>query len=174
MTSISPPPARWRPGPRSVLRFPNACAPPATPAASTTRHATRWPDCVYPDAHNRLAHPELLSAEGLDAWTVSELWLMGAPDERQNHIVEHHRDHRQQDCRAAGAPLTDRAYDRVGRPNQSLGSRPCPPPQAPRGTVCGGPPGGPAGVIRAATESPSGEHGERPARDERPVIICER
>jgi LmbE family N-acetylglucosaminyl deacetylase len=35
---------------------------------------------VYPDARNPYAHPELL-AEGLEAWSVSEMWLMtgGAP-----------------------------------------------------------------------------------------------
>jgi LmbE family N-acetylglucosaminyl deacetylase len=36
---------------------------------------------VYPDARNPFAHPELLD-EGLDAWTVDEVWLMAsrAPD----------------------------------------------------------------------------------------------
>jgi LmbE family N-acetylglucosaminyl deacetylase len=34
---------------------------------------------VYPDARNPFAHPELLADEGLDAWTVSEVWLMGGP-----------------------------------------------------------------------------------------------
>ncbi|MDT7675103.1 MAG: hypothetical protein QOD82_3005 [Pseudonocardiales bacterium] len=43
---------------------------------------------VYPDARNPFAHPELLAEEGLDAWTVPELWLIAAPDERQNHIVD--------------------------------------------------------------------------------------
>ncbi|HEX4251684.1 MAG TPA: PIG-L deacetylase family protein [Pseudonocardia sp.] len=43
---------------------------------------------VYPDARNPFAHPELLADEGLQAWTVRELWLVGAPDERQNHAVE--------------------------------------------------------------------------------------
>jgi LmbE family N-acetylglucosaminyl deacetylase len=43
---------------------------------------------VYPDARNPFAHPELLQKEGLDAWTVGELWLMGAPDERINHVVD--------------------------------------------------------------------------------------
>jgi LmbE family N-acetylglucosaminyl deacetylase len=32
---------------------------------------------VYPDARNPFAHPELL-AEGLDAWTVPEVWLAGS------------------------------------------------------------------------------------------------
>jgi len=43
---------------------------------------------VYPDARNPFAHPELLSDEGLDAWSVPELWLMAAPRERINHIVD--------------------------------------------------------------------------------------
>jgi LmbE family N-acetylglucosaminyl deacetylase len=34
---------------------------------------------VYPDARNPFAHPELLGEEGLDAWTVSEVWLMAHP-----------------------------------------------------------------------------------------------
>jgi LmbE family N-acetylglucosaminyl deacetylase len=32
---------------------------------------------VYPDARNPFAHPELLEEEGLEPWTVTELWLMG-------------------------------------------------------------------------------------------------
>ncbi len=36
-------------------------------------------NAVYPDARNPFAHPELLADEGLDAWTVSEVWLMGHP-----------------------------------------------------------------------------------------------
>jgi LmbE family N-acetylglucosaminyl deacetylase len=32
---------------------------------------------VYPDARNPFAHPELLDAEGLEPWTVNELWIMG-------------------------------------------------------------------------------------------------
>ena len=43
---------------------------------------------VYPDARNPFAHPELLADEGLAAWTVRELWLMAAPDERVDHIVD--------------------------------------------------------------------------------------
>ncbi|MGE3286978.1 MAG: PIG-L deacetylase family protein [Pseudonocardia sp.] len=42
---------------------------------------------VYPDARNPFAHPELL-ADGLPAWTVRELWLMAAPDERVDHTVD--------------------------------------------------------------------------------------
>jgi LmbE family N-acetylglucosaminyl deacetylase len=36
-------------------------------------------DAVYPDARNPFAFPELRSAEGLAAWTVREVWLMGGP-----------------------------------------------------------------------------------------------
>jgi LmbE family N-acetylglucosaminyl deacetylase len=32
---------------------------------------------VYPDARNPFAHPELLEVEGLEPWTVAELWVMG-------------------------------------------------------------------------------------------------
>ena len=35
---------------------------------------------VYPDARNPFAHPELLDDEGLEPWTVNELWIMGGPD----------------------------------------------------------------------------------------------
>jgi len=40
---------------------------------------------VYPDARNPFAHPELL-AEGLEPFTVPEMWLMAAPD--ANRAVE--------------------------------------------------------------------------------------
>jgi LmbE family N-acetylglucosaminyl deacetylase len=35
---------------------------------------------VYPDARNPFAHPELLDVEGLEPWTVPELWVMASPD----------------------------------------------------------------------------------------------
>lgn len=42
-------------------------------------------DAVYPDARNPFAHMELLDQEGLEPWTVSEVWIMAggsmAPDE---------------------------------------------------------------------------------------------
>jgi len=34
---------------------------------------------VYPDARNPFAHSELLQDEGLDAWTVSEVWVAAGP-----------------------------------------------------------------------------------------------
>jgi LmbE family N-acetylglucosaminyl deacetylase len=41
---------------------------------------------VYPDARNPFAHPSLLQDEGLDAWTVPEVWVMGSPD--PNHWTD--------------------------------------------------------------------------------------
>ncbi len=43
-------------------------------------------DAVYPDARNPFAFPELHAEEGLEAWTVREVWLPGglAP----NHYVD--------------------------------------------------------------------------------------
>ncbi len=41
---------------------------------------------VYPDARNPFAHPVLLDEEGLDAWSVGEVWVMGAPE------VNHYED----------------------------------------------------------------------------------
>lgn len=41
---------------------------------------------VYPDARNPFAHPTLLQDEGLDAWSVSEVWVMGSPE------VNHYED----------------------------------------------------------------------------------
>jgi LmbE family N-acetylglucosaminyl deacetylase len=35
---------------------------------------------VYPDARNPFAHPELLDGEGLEPWTVHELWIMGGAE----------------------------------------------------------------------------------------------
>jgi LmbE family N-acetylglucosaminyl deacetylase len=35
---------------------------------------------VYPDARNPFAHPELLDEEGLEPWTVNELWIMGGTE----------------------------------------------------------------------------------------------
>ena len=34
---------------------------------------------VYPDARNPFAHVSLLADEGLEAWTVHEVWVMGGP-----------------------------------------------------------------------------------------------
>ncbi|HEY1618842.1 MAG TPA: PIG-L deacetylase family protein [Streptosporangiaceae bacterium] len=36
-------------------------------------------DAVYPDARNPSAYPELITREGLAAWTVPEVWMRGGP-----------------------------------------------------------------------------------------------
>ena len=41
---------------------------------------------VYPDARNPFTHVSLLEEEGLDAWTVHDLWVMGGPT--PNHWVD--------------------------------------------------------------------------------------
>ncbi len=41
---------------------------------------------VYPDARNPFAHPELLADEGLEAHTVSEIWMAGG--ELADHFVD--------------------------------------------------------------------------------------
>ena len=43
-------------------------------------------DAVYPDARNPFAFPELLTGEGLEPWTVREVWLPGGP--APNHCVD--------------------------------------------------------------------------------------
>lgn len=41
---------------------------------------------IYPDARNPFAHPRLLADEGLDAWVVSEVWVMAHPT--LDHFVD--------------------------------------------------------------------------------------
>jgi LmbE family N-acetylglucosaminyl deacetylase len=41
---------------------------------------------VYPDARNPFAHPVLLEDEGLEPWSVPELWLMASPE--PTHVVD--------------------------------------------------------------------------------------
>jgi LmbE family N-acetylglucosaminyl deacetylase len=43
-------------------------------------------DAVYPDARNPFAFPELLTGEGLAAWTVREVWIAGGP--APSHYVD--------------------------------------------------------------------------------------
>jgi LmbE family N-acetylglucosaminyl deacetylase len=42
-------------------------------------------DAVYPDARNPFAFPSLLADEGLAAWTVREVWIVGSDP---NHYVD--------------------------------------------------------------------------------------
>lgn len=45
---------------------------------------------VYPDARNPFAHPELLEDEGLEPWSVAEVWLFGTPSpDRFTDITDH-------------------------------------------------------------------------------------
>ena len=41
---------------------------------------------VYPDARNPFAHPTLLADEGLEEWTVPEVWIMAHAD--PNHFID--------------------------------------------------------------------------------------
>jgi LmbE family N-acetylglucosaminyl deacetylase len=43
---------------------------------------------VYPDARNPYAHRSLLDEEGLEPWTVRELWLADGPERLRNHAVD--------------------------------------------------------------------------------------
>ena len=43
-------------------------------------------DAIYPDARNPYAFPELRTEEGLEAWSVREVWLPGGPV--PNHYVD--------------------------------------------------------------------------------------
>jgi LmbE family N-acetylglucosaminyl deacetylase len=43
-------------------------------------------DAVYPDARNPFAFPELRRDDGLEAWTVREVWIAGGPS--PNHYVD--------------------------------------------------------------------------------------
>lgn len=41
---------------------------------------------VYPDSRNRFAFPELALEQGLEPWTVREVWYFGGPD--PDHVVD--------------------------------------------------------------------------------------
>ncbi|HEX6355138.1 PIG-L deacetylase family protein [Actinophytocola sp.] len=43
---------------------------------------------VYPDARNPYAHRSLLEQEGLEPWSVRELWLADGPDRLRNKAVD--------------------------------------------------------------------------------------
>jgi len=43
---------------------------------------------VFPDSRNPHAFPELLAEEGLEPWTVRELWLVDGPVAQRNHAVD--------------------------------------------------------------------------------------
>ncbi len=43
---------------------------------------------IYPDAGNRFALPNLLDDEGLEPWTVDEVWLINSPAQEVNRYVD--------------------------------------------------------------------------------------
>ena len=45
-------------------------------------------DAVYPDARNPFAHPELLEQEGLEPYTVGEVWIMGGGGNTPDEVVD--------------------------------------------------------------------------------------
>ncbi|HEV2375996.1 MAG TPA: PIG-L deacetylase family protein [Streptosporangiaceae bacterium] len=45
-------------------------------------------EAVYPDASNRFALPHLCESEGLEPWTVREVWLLNSPQMEVNHYVD--------------------------------------------------------------------------------------
>ena len=68
----------WSPE-RDWARF-RSCHPDHLAAGEATLRA------IYPDAGNRLALPSLYEDEGLDGWTVGEVWLFNSP--RVNRYVD--------------------------------------------------------------------------------------
>lgn len=45
-------------------------------------------EAIYPDASNRFALPHLREDEGLEPWTVREVWLLNSPLPEINHYVD--------------------------------------------------------------------------------------
>jgi LmbE family N-acetylglucosaminyl deacetylase len=43
---------------------------------------------IYPDAGNQFALPQLKEQDGLDAWTVGEVWLLNSPQREVNRYVD--------------------------------------------------------------------------------------
>jgi LmbE family N-acetylglucosaminyl deacetylase len=43
---------------------------------------------IYPDASNRFALAQLREEEGLEPWTVREVWLINSPEREVNHYVD--------------------------------------------------------------------------------------
>ena len=64
-------------------------------------------DAVYPDARNPFAWPELLADEGLEPWTVREVWIVRRP--RRRPLRGRHGHVPPEDRRAAGPREPDRA-----------------------------------------------------------------
>ena len=75
---------------RQIRRFRPQLILTSTPVRNFQRVAPSHPDhlavgeatlaAVYPDARNPFAHPELLAEEGLEAWTVPQVWVSGGSE----------------------------------------------------------------------------------------------
>lgn len=57
---------------------------PSHPDHQAVGQATTY--AVYPDARNPFAHTELLAVEGLEPWSVPEVWYSGGPN--PDHVVD--------------------------------------------------------------------------------------
>ena len=69
---------------------------------------------VYPDSRNPFAHPVLLDDEGLEAWSVPEVWVMGAPEVNHYENVTDYFDHKVNALREHHSQ-TDHMEDLTGR-----------------------------------------------------------
>jgi LmbE family N-acetylglucosaminyl deacetylase len=45
-------------------------------------------EAIYPDASNLFVLPHLRDREGLEPWTVREVWLVNSPEREINHYVD--------------------------------------------------------------------------------------
>lgn len=68
----------------SMVRHPHRLGGPNHPDHQAVGEATTY--AVFPDARNPFAHPELLADEGLEPWTVHEVWYSGGPE--PHHFVD--------------------------------------------------------------------------------------
>lgn len=70
---------------------------------------------VYPDARNPFAHVSLLQDEGLEAWSVPEVWVMGGPTPNRWVDVTDQFDAKLDAIKAHGSQVEDEAAmaDRV-------------------------------------------------------------
>lgn len=70
---------------------------------------------VYPDARNPFAHVALLQDEGLEAWSVPEVWLMGGPTPNRWVDVTDHVDAKVAAISAHASQIEDAAamHERV-------------------------------------------------------------
>ena len=113
------------PGPARAGASPSR--PSATGSSSTPATPTTWPparprsDAVYPDARNPFAHPELLDVEGLEPWSVPELWIMGPGGRARRGRGRHHGHGRAQGGRAPVPQEPDAATPTAWRSGSATG-----------------------------------------------------